>query len=155
MEEHLPKECNHYEFDTTCTCEQETKSNSPPVKNDRRLQCWEDLMKTRKKLHNFLGSHLNRGPGDLLMNASEEIKKVKEDKTILEYTKISSPPDKQRGCPSFWKVPEELIDKNNKEERSYCFVQMSREEKCEIPTVERVDVPTQVLHEKDVLPRNR
>lgn len=155
MAKYLPKKCGHAECDTEETSKNENKLKPQPVKNDRRLQRWEDLMRTRKQVHAALGGDLGRDPGELLMNASEELRSVREEKMVLEYSRIADPPDKQRGCPGFWTLPEELTNKFDNSERSYCFVQKSHEEKCLVPTIPLVGVPNRILEEKDVLPRTR
>lgn len=154
MARYLPKNSDHAECVTDKTCKNENKSKSPAVKNDRRLQNWDDLMRTRQTLHGVLGENLDRRPGELLMNAAEEHRGVREEKSILEYTQIPAP-DKFRGCPGFWNLPEELTDKSKKRRRTYTALQLSNEQKCAVPLVERVGVPNRVLEEKDVLPRSR
>lgn len=122
---------------------------------DRRLQHWEDYMRHRKRLQGMLGSRLNRRPGDLLMNAGDELRPVKEEKNLFEYAQILTPPDPQRGSPAFWNFPLELKNKEDACGRSYCFAQMTAEQTCTIPVIESVGVPTKILEEKDILPRTR
>lgn len=132
-----------------CECRPKVKTKVVP---DPRLKNWEEWMSKRKKMHNKLESLLKRESGEMVMNASEELRTVRENQMAIQYSKITKP-DPQRGCPSFWKFPLELKGKN--ESHPSCFGVMPKEEKCEIPIIEHVGVPEKILEEKDVLPRTR
>lgn len=89
------------------------------------------------------------------MNFADELRMVKEEQTLMDYTKIETEPDIYRGHPNFWKLPLELFNKNDPCGRSYLFKPLSLEEQGIVPTLERVGMPDAILKEKRILPRTR
>lgn len=118
--------------------------------NSSALACWEQWIQSRKKVHQKLGENLNRKPGELLMNASDELKNVKEEKILFNNAKITRNFDKYRGNPSFWTLP----PGDNAKDPTY-FLIPTKEQKNELTEIEHVGVPEVIAQEKDILPRKR
>lgn len=114
-------------------------------KKDPRLHRWQKFLNDRKKIHKLLEKNVHRKPEELLMNAFEDYKTVKEEQMVLEYTKLPEA-DPLRGCPDFWKLPPAL------KEPCYSpryFSVMPKSEGCKIPEIEYVKVPNYIKYEKE------
>ncbi|XP_018328334.1 uncharacterized protein LOC112904048 [Agrilus planipennis] len=121
---------------------------------DNRLKNWNVWLERRKKIHEKLCKNLNRQPGDLLMNSFEELRQTNEIRLREYYEKRYTEPDPQRGCPGFWKMPHYLKPLPGQRGPTH-FAVMTPLEKCELPSVDYVRIPTEVQKKKDVLPRSR
>ncbi|KAK9687080.1 MYCBP-associated protein family [Popillia japonica] len=116
-------------------------------KIDPRLSNWEKWMKKRKESTLKIAKALDRHTEQLLCNYSEDLRTIKEEKEVLENTKIIYPHDRYRGNPSFWSLPLALHSKPCQPDY---FSVMTSAQKCEIPTMEYVFVPTEIRNEKSV-----
>lgn len=123
--------------------------------SNNSLENWRKWLQERQRLQNHLAKCLDRLPGDLVMNLDEEVRGIREEKTLIGYTEIETEVDKFRGSPSFWKAPWELVFRKNRNEKSYLFKKETLEEKGIVPDVECVRIPRRILEEKHVFPRTR
>lgn len=123
--------------------------------SNNSLENWRKWLQERKRLQNYLAKCLDRTPGDLLMNLDEEVRGIREEKTLIGYTQIETEVDKFRGSPNFWKMPLELVFRKNRDEKSYLFKNKTLEEKGIVPDLERVGFAKRILEEKHVFPRTR
>nr|CAD7405954.1 unnamed protein product [Timema cristinae] len=78
------------------------------LEEDKRLKNWRSWVEDRRMQHDNLCSKLSRSPADLLMNTTEDTRLLREEKEVMEYSRILGPPDPFRGGPDFWKTPETL-----------------------------------------------
>lgn len=130
-------------------------SHPTPECDKRYLENWQKWLQERERLQSYLGKRLKHHPGELLMNAGDELRLVNEEKSLIHYTRILTKWDHWRGNPVFWKLPLELFNKCDPGGRSFLFKQMTKEEMGEVPTLERVGVPQRILMEKHIVPRTR
>lgn len=138
-----------------CECPSE-EDDTEKLDTDRRLRNWNKWMEERKRIHKTLGDVLNRKAGDLIMNAYEDYRCTNEEKDVLDYTKILTPPDKERGSPSFWSLPISLPDECDRTLPTEYTAQMTPFEKCEIPELTYIKVPDYIKDkEKCILPKSR
>lgn len=112
---------------------------------DHKLENWTRWMEIRKNFHKKVKERLNRKPKDMVMNQSELFREKIEDVTKIRYAQIAKP-DKQRGCPSFWKLPVEL----KREGRPSLFGTINKEDKCKVPSMEFIGAPGFILKEKGI-----
>ncbi|KAK9882181.1 hypothetical protein WA026_019695 [Henosepilachna vigintioctopunctata] len=126
-------------------------------KNDTNaLENYSSWLQKRHEIHLKLNKKINRGSGDLLMNMGDEYNEVKEEKAGLEYTRIPQHFDKYRGNPKWWTLPPSLHDKCTcRPDRVKYFYQKTKEQKNEIPEIERIGLPYHIKSEKMLLPRTR
>lgn len=154
LPEFIPtKETNAY-CSEECICPIE-ESEPEKLDTDRRLHNWNMWLTTRKDVHAHLGKSLNRTPGDLLMNAYEDYRSTREDKLVIDYTKILTPPDPQRGSPCFWDLPISLPNKCDHTQPTEYQAQISLADACEIPEITYVKVPDYIKEVKGVVPKKR
>ncbi|XP_074025841.1 uncharacterized protein [Leptinotarsa decemlineata] len=126
------------------------KSGTDPLKN------WEKWLRERKMIQDRLTKILKKPAGELLMNISEEIRRVREEKLVFAYSQITTHFDKQRGNPEFWHLPQGLKNNNCDGNRNPIYFSVkSKEDRNEIPSIEYVATPQFVFGEKSVLPRTR
>lgn len=145
----LPKVCIHLDIGECEVCTEQNRNNKEKdLLQDHRLHNWKKWIKKRKVTQNFLGKLLNRNSGELLMNSSEDYKHVvKEEKIVLDYTNIVEP-DAQRGCPSFWELPEALSEPCQKPPKYFSV--KTKEQNCITPIIEYVKIPDSIKLEKDI-----
>ncbi|XP_047360445.1 MYCBP-associated protein-like [Vespa velutina] len=77
---------------------------------DRRLRNWKKWLAEREKISRRIKSITGRPKINQIINSSEKVRSLIELKNLMEYASIPVPviPDKYRGGPEFWKVPESL-----------------------------------------------
>ncbi|XP_044761479.1 uncharacterized protein LOC123318800 [Coccinella septempunctata] len=122
----------------------------------KALANYSTWLQERHAVHNKLSRKLKRQSGELLMNVGEESNQVKEEKKALEYTRIPQTFDKYRGNPEWWEFPPGLHDKCScsRQEVTY-FYQKTKEQRNEIPEIEKVGLPGFIKNEKMLYPRTR
>lgn len=125
--------------------------------HDRRsLKNWQKWLQERARLQNYLAQCLQRNVGDLVMNLSEQdLRMMREEQTLIDYTRIETHVDAYRGSPNFWKLPIELVFRKNRRERTFLFKDETLEERGLVPVLEQIGVPQRILEEKHVFPRTR
>ncbi|KAL2738590.1 hypothetical protein V1477_011949 [Vespula maculifrons] len=77
---------------------------------DRRLKNWKKWLVEREKIGRRIKSITGRPEIDQTINSCEKVRPLVELKNLMEYASIPVPliPDKYRGGPEFWRVPESL-----------------------------------------------
>lgn len=82
----------------------------PKDLEDRRLKNWKKWLIEREKIGRRIESITGRTNIDQIINSGEKVRSLIELKNLMEYASIPVPviPDKYRGGPEFWKVPESL-----------------------------------------------
>lgn len=131
----------------------------PPVKEeeletDPRLKNWEKWLKERHRVHKILSKVTDRPSGDLLMNAYEDYRCTKEQMLVFEYCKIKKP-HPVLGCPSFWKPPLCLINREDPTLDTPYVPALTYKDRCIIPDIEYVKVPIPIKAIKGVYPKSR
>lgn len=114
------------------------------------LENWQKWLQERERLQSYLAKCLNRLPGDLVMNMDEDVRKVLEEKTLIQYSKI-----KTGAIHDFWNLPPELFDKHDPCGRSYVFKTKTLADKGIVPELELIGIPKRILEEKHIYPRTR
>nr|CAD7577263.1 unnamed protein product [Timema californicum] len=97
-----------------------------------------------------LDRQLSRSPADLLMNSTEDTRLLREEKEVMEYSRVLGPPDPFRGGPDFWKTPETLKTRACDDLGVTYPLQMTKVDRGIVPTMKYVDVPTALRREKEV-----
>lgn len=115
------------------------------IKQDPCLQNWQKWIKERQNVHRVLEQNVHRKPNQLLMNAFDDEKSIKEEKLVLEYTNIPEP-DQQRGCPAFWKVAPSLTEACGAPKY---FAIPAKSDACSIPEIDYVKCPDVIKTEKE------
>lgn len=154
----LSRSSHSFHKTTECGCLCLCDLNLIPPKEkiyQDHLKNWELWMRRRKQIHCILGEKLGCHPTDLLMNSADTYRNIKEQKLILEYSKIVNHFDKYRGNPNFWKLPLSLKNRKPPYGGTDYFITEFKEEKNEIPEIQFIGVPDFILNEKDILPRTR
>ncbi|XP_076270435.1 uncharacterized protein LOC143202631 [Rhynchophorus ferrugineus] len=136
-----------------CLCDKISRKTTEEACSNQ-LKNWESWMQRRRDIHAKL-KKIGRQPGELLMNIGDEYRPLLEDKIALESTNISTDFDKYRGNPTFWTMSCSLSGKKKPYKGSEYFAVKSKEERNELPEIERIGIPNSMLLEKDILPRKR
>ncbi|XP_030747569.1 uncharacterized protein LOC115876033 [Sitophilus oryzae] len=140
--------------DCVCSCALNLSAKPKEEPCCKELKNWEVWMQRRKRVHARL-KKLGRQSGNMLMNVGDEFRNVREEKLLLDATKIETQFDKYRGNPTFWTMPVCLKDKNPPYGCTELFAVKSKEERNEVGEIEKVGVPKMILQEKGILPRTR
>lgn len=82
----------------------------PKDLEDRRLKNWKKWLIEREKIGRRIETITGRPNIDQIINSCEKVRSLIELKSLMEYASIPVPviPDKYRGGPEFWKIPESL-----------------------------------------------
>lgn len=119
-------------------------AGEPPYEEDSRLSNWRKWINRHGRVRKRLGEA--RGGQELLIDACEGVRRVREEKEVLENAQAVPEADPQRGCPSFWTFPPALQPDPCAE--PIYFSQPSKLAGCEMPDMEYVHVPNSILQEK-------
>ncbi|KAL2714791.1 hypothetical protein V1478_015976 [Vespula squamosa] len=121
----------------------------PKDKEDRRLKNWKKWLVEREKISRRIKSITGRHKIDQTINSCEKVRSLIELKELMEYASIPVPviPDKYRGGPEFWKVPESLPKRDD-----VCLPEITmvptKKDLNLLPDLTYVDVPKPIEKEK-------
>ncbi|KAK2588628.1 hypothetical protein KPH14_006396 [Odynerus spinipes] len=126
-------------------------SNVEPKVEDRRLENWKKWLAERRKVSRRIKSITGREQTDQLINSCEKVRSVIEMKTLMEHASIPVPviPDKYRGGPEFWNIPESLPNHGDTRLPEITAVPTKRELNLP-PDLTYVAIPLLIEQEKDL-----
>ncbi|CAG9859406.1 unnamed protein product [Phyllotreta striolata] len=132
-------------------CAKKPPKEAPGCKD--HLHNWERWLDERRKINQSLSRRLNCPKGELLMNTIEEKRKIIEEKTLFVNERNYAYNDKYRGNPEWFNLPPRLYQYCRNE--PIIEIVRTQEEMREIVPIVYIETPTDILKEKDILPRTR
>ncbi|KAG7190973.1 hypothetical protein KM043_007022 [Ampulex compressa] len=88
-------------------------SKDEPISEDRRLVNWKTWLANRRKQYKHIENYTGRDQNDQVLNSSEKVRPLIEMRNLMDRAARHFIPDKYRGSPDFWKIPETLSNRGN------------------------------------------